>query len=87
MITKELEQILLELRVVELKLVLCQLALPASGKKADLQTRIFNYLGHGFLGQPLQFEPVKEEWKRQAASKPLFAPQLHWARQNCKHVC
>lgn len=66
---EELRLTVLELRVAELKSVLNQLSLPNNGKKLVLQTRIFNYFGESYLGQPLQIEPVKEEWKRQAASK------------------
>lgn len=59
----------LDFRVLELKTVLSQLGLPITGRKQELQTRIFHYFGLSFAGIPPTAEAPKEEWKLQAASK------------------
>lgn len=67
---EELRKYVLGLRVAELKSVLNQLSLPSSGKKQILQTRIFHYFGESFCGVlPSHDQPVKEEWRLQAASE------------------
>lgn len=70
MLEPHIRQCILEFRIAELKAVLNVLSLPISGRKQELQARVFHYLGESFQGvPPSQFEPVKEEWRVQAASE------------------
>jgi len=64
----------LEFRISELKSVLNQLSLSTTGRKAELQSRIFQYFGEPFKGGPTSDSPAKEQWRLQAASG---SPCLH----------
>jgi len=58
----------LEFRISELKSVLNQISLPATGRKAELQARIFHYFGEPFNNSPPDLRPAREEWRLQSAS-------------------
>lgn len=79
MIDPEIRSYVLAFRILELKSVLNQLSLPITGRKTDLQRRIFHYFGVPFAGlPPTVYEPPKEEWKLQAASESWSADILKW---------
>ena len=59
-------------RISELKSVLNQLSLSTSGRKAELQGRIFQYFGEPFRGTPSNPQAPKEEWRLQAASRSPY---------------
>ncbi len=66
-----------DFRVLELKTVLSQLGLPTTGRKQELQTRIFHYFGQSFAGIPPAAEAPREEWKLQTASTSLCHAGLY----------
>lgn len=68
MLDEFLRSNVLDFRVQELKSVLSQLGLPLTGRKQELQTRVFHYFGQSFAGILSATEAPKEEWKLQAAS-------------------
>ena len=90
--TSNIKAYVASFRIRELQECLTQLQLPTKGRKAELQARLFAYLGEASPTEARGVEPPQERWKIESASESLvrealafIVSQTHRKILYCRH--